>query len=407
MALSLPIPQLPLRINSLDLTRCTEQCAILASLFIGRGETRTKGLSSAAPKPGPSAVRHQVARRWAIKSLMGYLHDSYCNGRLVHIYPNHERVRTLWGHATAHIGRYADRPDALMDLDLVAAPVDGTRDLLKGRDGGSISVIAGGARECFVSAQDMASAVGGKVPQWFFVLATRSNLPEAENLVVAQDASRPVSIADVLGQSKLIERALVGETPKNRLERVVGALGLERPTALRNALRGYARLRTLQGSSVAAAITAFLPSSGLDAYADIVNLAPVVLMAAAARATGGELYAIPLVSTSADHVAPNTTVWRSDFFVRGDDVFLAATGITENLILKGVRFPKRGRASTHTICLRSGTGSVRFVTQDHDLKRKRFRLLEESRGKQKHTTEGYDLNKYREIRYADVLQDLK
>ena len=338
---------------------------------------------------------------------MGYLSRSCCNGRLVHIYPNHERVRRLWGHATAFIGQYAGFPLVGMDLnlDLVAAPVDGIRDLLKGRDGGSISVIAGGARECFVSAQDMASAVGGKVPQWFFVLATRSRLSDADNLVVAQNASRPVSIADVLGQSNLIERALVGESPKNRLERVVGALELERPAALRNALRAYARLRTLQGSSVAAAITAFLPSSGLDAYADIVNRTAVVLMAAAARATGGELYAIPLVNTPADHVAPNTTVWRSDFFVRNNDVFLAATGITENLILKGVRFPKRGRASTHTICLRSGTGSVRFITQDHDLERKRFRLLEESLGK--HTAEGYDLSKYREISYADVLRELK
>lgn len=138
-----------MRINSLDLTRCTEQCAILAALLAGRGETRkneSRDVSSGRLKPNPSAMKPKPAPRKPIESLMGYLYDSYCNARLVHMHPNHDEVKRRWGYATAFIGRYANQIESGMDLDLAAAPVDGIRDLLKGKDGGSISVLAGGEK---------------------------------------------------------------------------------------------------------------------------------------------------------------------------------------------------------------------------------------------------------------------
>lgn len=234
-------------------------------------------------------------------------------------------------------------------------------------------------------------------------MAARNKLPEDDKLVVARGATQPVPVAVMIEKNGLIAGALPVKQHENHMEKVIGTLEGERPPALWGALRAYARLRKLQGSSVAAAMTVFLPSQGLDAYADIVNRTSVVLMAAAARATGGELYAIPLVNSPRHHVAPNTPVRRSDIFVPSKDVFLVATGITDNLILKGVRFPEPGYATTETICLRSGTGSVRHITQDHDLKHKTFRML---KGSEEHTDKAYDRDEYCEVGYDELLRTL-
>jgi fructose-1,6-bisphosphatase II / sedoheptulose-1,7-bisphosphatase len=51
------------------------------------------------------------------------------------------------------------------------------------------------------------------------------------------------------------------------------------------------------------------------------------------------------------------------------DVMFAATGVTNGSMLKGVRrFP--GGAFTHSVVMRSKTGTVRRVEADHDFTRK-------------------------------------
>ncbi|MBT4354311.1 MAG: fructose-bisphosphatase class II, partial [Rhodospirillaceae bacterium] len=51
------------------------------------------------------------------------------------------------------------------------------------------------------------------------------------------------------------------------------------------------------------------------------------------------------------------------------DVMFAATGVTGGTMLKGVkRFP--GGADTHSIIMRSSTGTVRTIEAHHDWRRK-------------------------------------
>lgn len=57
--------------------------------------------------------------------------------------------------------------------------------------------------------------------------------------------------------------------------------------------------------------------------------------------------------------------------VSSDNVFFAATGVTNGEFLKGVNFRGDEQAVTHSVIMRSKTGSIRYMTAVHDLARLR------------------------------------
>jgi len=61
-------------------------------------------------------------------------------------------------------------------------------------------------------------------------------------------------------------------------------------------------------------------------------------------------------------------VLLTDDLVNGDDVFFVATGITDGELMKGVRY-RAGGASTHSLVMRSRSGTIRSITSDHQLKK--------------------------------------
>jgi fructose-1,6-bisphosphatase II len=63
-------------------------------------------------------------------------------------------------------------------------------------------------------------------------------------------------------------------------------------------------------------------------------------------------------------------VLSTDDLVSGDDVFFAASGITEGNLLRGVRYWPDG-ATTYSMVMRSRSGTVRWVEAEH-----RFEKLE-------------------------------
>jgi fructose-1,6-bisphosphatase II len=54
-----------------------------------------------------------------------------------------------------------------------------------------------------------------------------------------------------------------------------------------------------------------------------------------------------------------------DDLVKGEDVFFAATGVTDGELLQGVRI-SRGKATTESLVMRSRSGTVRTVSARHD-----------------------------------------
>jgi len=55
-----------------------------------------------------------------------------------------------------------------------------------------------------------------------------------------------------------------------------------------------------------------------------------------------------------------------DRLVSGNDVFFAATGVTDGELLQGVRFDSRG-ATTQSLVMRSRSGTVRMINARHRL----------------------------------------
>ena len=61
-------------------------------------------------------------------------------------------------------------------------------------------------------------------------------------------------------------------------------------------------------------------------------------------------------------------VLTTDDLVTGDDVFFVATGITDGELMQGVRY-RAGGASTHSLVMRSRSGTIRSITSDHKLQK--------------------------------------
>ena len=59
-------------------------------------------------------------------------------------------------------------------------------------------------------------------------------------------------------------------------------------------------------------------------------------------------------------------VLTTDDLVQGDDVFFVATGITDGELLRGVRYRGDG-AATHSLVMRSRSGTIRSIISEHSL----------------------------------------
>jgi len=100
-----------------------------------------------------------------------------------------------------------------------------------------------------------------------------------------------------------------------------------------------------------------------------------VLAAAALRCIGGQMQG-RLLFRNEDEVARARRLGIEDLETKYDlselargDVMFAATGVTSGTMLRGVR-RFQGGASTHSIIMRSSTGTVRTIKARHDWTRK-------------------------------------
>ena len=63
-------------------------------------------------------------------------------------------------------------------------------------------------------------------------------------------------------------------------------------------------------------------------------------------------------------------VLGTDDLVTGDDCFFVATGITDGELMRGVRYRGDG-ATTHSLVMRSRSGTIRSITSEHQLSKLR------------------------------------
>jgi fructose-1,6-bisphosphatase II len=133
-----------------------------------------------------------------------------------------------------------------------------------------------------------------------------------------------------------------------------------------------ARVRLIRDGDVAPAIAAAQPGTGVDMLYGIGGTPEGVISAAALKCVGGGIQGRlwprndeerqQLLEAGLDPAR----VLRTDDLVSGEDVFVAATGVTTGSLLQGVKYTPGG-ALTDSIVMRSRSGTVRRVTAQQSL----------------------------------------
>src|SRR3954451_7994901 len=135
--------------------------------------------------------------------------------------------------------------------------------------------------------------------------------------------------------------------------------------------RAGARIRFIQHGDVSAALLAIQDESPVDLLWGIGGTPEGVISAASIKCMGGVLLGRLWPRDDAERQAALEAGYDLDEvldvnrLVAGNDVFFAATGVTDGDVLDGVHYTATG-ATTESLVMRSRSGTVRRVSARHD-----------------------------------------
>jgi len=145
----------------------------------------------------------------------------------------------------------------------------------------------------------------------------------------------------------------------------------ERHVGLINEVRASgARVKLITDGDIFGAIATGWTDAGVDVLLGTGGTPEGVTAAAALKCMGGEMQGMLWPRNDKERQAALDAgydldqVLTLDDLVSGEDVFFAATGITDGVLLEGVRFSAEG-ASTESIVMRASSGTVRRVQGEH------------------------------------------
>ena len=135
------------------------------------------------------------------------------------------------------------------------------------------------------------------------------------------------------------------------------------------------RIMLIGDGDVSGVIATSQEEAGVDIYLGVGGAPEGVLAAAALRCIGGQMQG-RLIFRSSDERQRAERLGITDFDrkyelneLAGGEVMFAATGVTSGTMLKGVRRFRNG-AKTHSMIMRSKTGTVRYIEAEHNFRRK-------------------------------------
>ena len=235
-------------------------------------------------------------------------------------------------------------------MDIAVDPIDGTTLLSKGLPG-SIAVIALSERGTMNCPQEVVYM---------------------NKIAVGKEAKDVIDInASVESNLKNIAKAM----GRRISELTVTVLDRPRHELLIDDIRSAgARIKLISDGDIAAGIHAAMWESGVDVLMGIGGTPEGVITAAAIRCIGGAIQckAWPRDDKERDAAiaagADLSKVYSAEELVSGEDVFFAATGASTGDLLNGVRFFANG-AQTHSLAMRSRSGTLRWVDSVHDFTR--------------------------------------
>jgi fructose-1,6-bisphosphatase II len=135
-----------------------------------------------------------------------------------------------------------------------------------------------------------------------------------------------------------------------------------------------ARIRFIAHGDVAGAMMAASPDTGIDLLWGIGGTPEGVLAAAAFKCLGGQFQGRLWPRDDDERAAAEAAgydveqVLTTDDLVKGDNVFFAATGVTDGDLLRGVRY-QSGGALTQSLVMRSRSGTVRTLQARHSMEK--------------------------------------
>ncbi|GGL30332.1 class II fructose-bisphosphatase [Nocardia jinanensis] len=234
------------------------------------------------------------------------------------------------------------------EVDFAVDPIDGTTLMSKGSPG-AISVLAVAERGAMFD------------PSAVFYM---------EKIAVGPDAADVIDISAPIGANI---RKVAKAKSASVSDITVCILDRPRHSDLIQEVRDAgARIRLISDGDVAGAIAASRPDSGTDILVGIGGTPEGIIAAAAIRCMGGALQGKLAPkddeerqkAIDAGHDLDRVLV--TEDLVAGDNVFFCATGVTDGDLLRGVRY-YGGGASTHSIVMRSKSGTVRMIDAYHRL----------------------------------------
>ena len=234
----------------------------------------------------------------------------------------------------------------LPQVDIAVDPIDGTTLTSKGQPG-ALAVVAVAERGTMF---DPGPAV------------YMEKIAAGEDVADQIDIEAPVS--ENLARISKVKRTHVTDLAVIILDR-------ERHEQLVKEIReAGARIKFIPDGDVAGAIAAAREGSGADLYVGIGGTPEGVIAAAALKCLGGVIQGRlwPRNEEEKEKAAAAgydvDQVLTTDDLVSGEDVFFAATGVTDGDLVKGVRY-KGESAWTESIVMRSRSGTVRIIDALH------------------------------------------
>lgn len=311
---------------ALEFVRVTESAALASARLMGRGDEKQ-------------------ADQAAVTAMRNMFNSIDFDGRVVIGEGERDEAPMLY------IGeRVGSQKGAKLDLAL--DPLEGTTICANGGNN-SISVIAVAEEGNFLHAPDT----------------------YMEKIAVGPEAANAIDLA-ASPTENLKEIAKAKKTAVESLTVVI----LDRPRhadLIAEVRRAGARIWLIGDGDVSAAISAAMHDSGVDVLMGTGGAPEGVIAAAAIRCIGGNMQGRlkPRNQSEIDRaqkmgIKDVHRVWSLEELARGNVMF-CATGVTQGNFLDGVRF-RPGGAETHSIVMRSETGTVRRVRATHrfDLKPK-------------------------------------
>jgi fructose-1,6-bisphosphatase II len=314
------MPEQPDRNLALDLVRVTEAAALAAGRWVGRGDKI-------------------AADQAAVDAMRLVLNTIEMDGVIVIGEGEKDKAPMLYNGE--QLGTRC--PPA---VDIAVDPIDGTR-LTSDGGSGALAVVA-------LSERGSMYAPG--------------SLVYMNKIAVGPDACGHVDInAPVEANLRAIARA------KGRDVGDLTVIILDRPRhadLIADVRRMGARIRLISDGDVSAAISTCMAEPGIDVLMGVGGSPEAVISAAALKCMGGEIQCKLWPrdererAYAQEHGLDLEQVLGNDDLVQSDNIFFAATGITDGELLEGVKY-FGGGARTSSVVMRSKSGTIRHIKATH------------------------------------------